>query len=166
VTVAGCAGWGFDAHRFGGSGPVLLAGVVADSTRGLKATSDGDVVAHAVADALLGASALGDLGALFPSDDPRWAGADSMQLLEIVNEQCSIAGLTVSHLDVTVIAEKVRVAPIRDEIRARLASSLHLDPGCVSIKATSTDGMGFTGRDEGMAAVAVAVGERPVPSTR
>jgi 2-C-methyl-D-erythritol 2,4-cyclodiphosphate synthase len=156
VTVAGCAGWGFDAHRFGGSGPVLLAGVVADSTRGLKATSDGDVVAHA----------LGDLGALFPSDDPRWAGADSMQLLEIVNEQCSIAGLTVSHLDVTVIAEKVRVAPIRDEIRARLASSLHLDPGCVSIKATSTDGMGFTGRDEGMAAVAVAVGERPVPSTR
>lgn len=144
---------------------MLLAGVVADTTRGLEATSDGDVVAHAVADALLGAAAMGDLGSLFPSHDPRWLDVDSMRLLGMVVERCTSAGLTVSHLDVTVIAETVRVAPLRDRIRTNLATALRVDPGYVSVKATSTDGMGFTGRDEGMAAVVVAVGERPVPST-
>lgn len=144
---------------------MLLAGVVADTERGLEATSDGDVVAHAVADALLGAAGMGDLGSLFPSHDPGWIGADSMRLLDVVIERCTSAGLTVSHLDVTVIAETVRVAPLRDRVRTNLADALNVDPGCVSVKATSTDGMGFTGRDEGIAAVAVAVGERPVPST-
>jgi 2-C-methyl-D-erythritol 4-phosphate cytidylyltransferase/2-C-methyl-D-erythritol 2,4-cyclodiphosphate synthase len=142
----------------------MLAGVVADTRRGLLGTSDADVVAHAVADALLGASALGDLGSLFPSDDPAWAGADSMGLLAAVVSRCLAVGFVLSHLDVTVIAETVRVAPLRDEIRLRLASVLGTEVAIVSMKATSTDGMGFTGRDEGVAAVAVATGTRPLPS--
>jgi len=165
VTVAFCTGWGFDAHRFGGDPPVLLAGVVADVARGLVGTSDADVVAHAVADAFLGAVALGDLGSLFPSDDPTLAGADSMELLARVVRRCVSLGFVVAHLDVTVIAQTVRVAPLREEMRRRLASVLGVDVSAVSVKATSTDGMGFTGRDEGVAAVAVATGARPVPSS-
>ncbi len=165
MTVASCTGWGFDAHRFGGDPPLLLAGVVADSPRGLAGTSDADVVAHAVADALLGAAALGDLGSLFPSDDPTWVGADSMELLASAVQQCVSKGLVVAHLDVTVIAQTVRVAPLREEMRRRLASALGVEVDAVSVKATSTDGMGFTGRDEGVAAVAVATGTRPVPSS-
>lgn len=162
--MVACTGWGFDAHGFGGKPPVRLAGVVADASRGLLGTSDADVVAHAVADGLLGASALGDLGALFPSDDPRWSGADSMELLEMVVQRSRDAGFALSHLDVTVVAETVRVAPIRDTIRERLAGVLGVDAAAVSVKATSTDGMGFTGRDEGIAAVAVVTGTRPLPS--
>jgi 2-C-methyl-D-erythritol 2,4-cyclodiphosphate synthase len=162
--VGPCTGWGFDAHRFGGDPPVVLAGVVADSTRGLAGTSDADVVAHAAADALLGATALGDLGSLFPSDDPTLVGADSMELLAIAVRRCTSQGLVVSHLDVTVIAQSVRVAPIREQMRRRLASVVGVRVDAVSVKATSTDGMGFTGRDEGVAAVAVATGTRPLPS--
>ncbi|MFH1330962.1 MAG: 2-C-methyl-D-erythritol 2,4-cyclodiphosphate synthase [Actinomycetota bacterium] len=150
-------GWGIDAHRFGGPGPTLLGGVVADDLRGVEATSDGDVLAHAAADALLGAAALGDLGSLFPSDDPRWAGADSMTLLAEVVARVAAAGYRVSSLDATVIAERVRVAPHREAIRCRLAGVLGVGAGAVSVKATSTDGLGFLGRDEGLAAVVVAV---------
>lgn len=150
-------GWGFDAHRYGGSPPVRCAGVVVDPQRGVAATSDGDVPAHAVADALLGAAALGDLGAHFPSSDPRWRGADSMGLLAEVVERVAAAGFRPASLDVTVVAETVRVAPHREAIRAALARVLGLPVGAVSVKATSTDGMGFLGRDEGIAAVAVAV---------
>lgn len=152
-------GWGFDAHRFGGEAPVLLAGVVADAQRRLVGTSDADVVAHAVADALLGAAALGDLGTFFPSGDVRWQGADSMKLVDSVVSRCRTAGLVVDHVDVTVIAETVRVSPIREEIRRRLAAVLDVDVAAVSVKATSTDGMGFTGRDEGIAATAVVIGK-------
>jgi len=150
-------GWGMDAHRFGGPGPTLLGGVVVDAARGVEATSDGDVVAHAVADALLGAAALGDLGALFPSDDPRWRGADSMALLAEVMARVAAAGYRVASLDATVIAERVRVAPHREAIRQRLAGVLGMDAATVSVKAPSTDGLGFLGRDEGLAAVVVAV---------
>lgn len=150
-------GWGCDAHRFGGAGPTLLGGVVADGTRGVEATSDGDVLAHAVADALLGAAALGDLGALFPSDDPRWQGADSMSLLAEVVARVAAGGYRVASLDATVIAQEVRVAPYREEIRRRLAAVLETDIAAVSVKATTTDGMGFLGRDEGLAAVALVV---------
>lgn len=163
--MASCTGWGFDAHRFGGDPPVLLAGVVADSSRGLLGTSDADVVAHAVADALLGASALGDLGSLFPSDDPMWEGADSMQLLSTVVQRCISQGFGVSHVDVTVIAQTIRIAPLREQMRRELASVLGVDVDAVSVKATSTDGMGFTGRGEGVAAVAVATGTRSLPSS-
>ena len=150
-------GWGFDAHRFGGSGATLLGGVIADAGRGVEATSDGDVLAHAVADALVGAAALGDLGLLFPSHDPRWQGADSMALLGEVVALVGAAGYRVGSIDVTVIAEKVRVAPHREEIRRNLASVLGIGITAVSVKATTTDGLGFLGRGEGLAAMAVVV---------
>jgi 2-C-methyl-D-erythritol 2,4-cyclodiphosphate synthase len=150
-------GWGLDAHRFGGAGRTLLAGVVVDEGRGVKATSDGDVLAHAAADALLGAAVLGDLGALFPSADPRWRGADSMALLAAVAEKVAAAGYRVTSIDATVVAERVGVAPHRDAIRRRLAEVLDLDLEAVSVKGTTTDGLGFLGRDEGLAAVVVAV---------
>ncbi len=145
--------WGFDAHRFGGEPPVLLAGVVVDSERGVVATSDGDLVAHAVADALLAAAGLGDLGAHFPSSDSRWEGADSMDLLQRVVGMCS--NLEVAFVDVTVIAEDLRVAPHREAIRAALASVLGIEPNLVSVKATTTDGMGTIGSGQGIAAIAV-----------
>lgn len=145
--------WGFDAHRLGGDPPVLLAGVIVDSTRGVMATSDGDLVAHAVADAVLGAAGLGDLGAHFPSSDPRWEGADSMDLLRSVVAMSS--HVAVSFVDVTVIAEDVRVAPHRVAIRENLAAALGIDVGLVSVKATTTDGMGALGAGEGIAVTAV-----------
>jgi 2-C-methyl-D-erythritol 2,4-cyclodiphosphate synthase len=148
-------GWGFDAHRFTATGRVLVAGVEVASDRGVAATSDGDVVAHAVADALLGAAALGDLGEMFPSADSRFHGADSMALLAEVVGRVASAGFAATAIDVTVLAETVRVAPHREAIRASLAGVLGLPVDDVSCKATTTDGMGFLGRDEGIAAVAV-----------
>ncbi len=150
-------GWGFDAHRFSADGRVLLAGIVADDSRGVEATSDGDVPAHAIADALLGAAALGDLGVLFPSDDPAWKGADSMALLDEVVLRVMAAGYRVTSVDVTVIAQSVRVAPHREAMRSTLSEHLGVEMARVSVKATTTDGMGFLGADEGLAAVAVAV---------
>jgi 2-C-methyl-D-erythritol 2,4-cyclodiphosphate synthase len=151
------AGHGFDAHRFGGPGPLKLGGVVVAADRGLVGTSDADVVAHAVADALLGAAALGDLGTYFPTGDPQWEGADSMALLADVVERVRAAGLRPDSLDVTVIAERVRVAPYRDAIRRSLAAALGIPLERTSVKATSTDGMGALGADEGMAALATVV---------
>lgn len=148
-------GWGFDAHRLDGQPPLKLGGVVVSETRGVTATSDGDLVAHAVTDALLGACVLGDIGAHFPSDDPKWAGADSMEMFRVALDMANGAGWKPSHIDVTVIAESVRVSPHRDEITASLADTALLSPDAVSVKATTTDGLGFIGRDEGLAAVAV-----------
>lgn len=153
-------GQGLDAHRFGGPPPLRLAGVVVDSGRGLIATSDGDVVAHAAIDAILGAAALGDVGALYPSSDPRWTDADSMEMLRSVAGLAASHGWAVSNLDVTVVAETVRVSPHRSEMRTRLAAALGIDREQVSVKATTTDGLGFTGRDEGMVAWASALLER------
>jgi len=153
-------GWGFDTHRFSPNGKVVLAGVVATEERGVEATSDGDVVAHAVADALLGAVALGDLGELFPSSDPQWEGADSMVLLGDVAGRVTAMGFVVSSVDVTVVAQSIRVSPHRDAIRRALASAIGIALDGVSCKATTTDGLGFIGRDEGIAAVAVVVVDR------
>ena len=149
-------GWGVDAHRFGGPGPLKLGGVVV-SDRGLAGTSDADVLTHAVVDAILGAVALGDIGAHFPSGDPQWAGQDSMYFLEVALSEAADAGYVPSQLDATVIAETVRVAPHRTDIRASLAAAMALDLSAVSVKATTTDGLGFLGRDEGMAALATVV---------
>lgn len=149
-------GWGFDTHRFGGDGPIVLAGVVVDTTRGLEATSDGDVIAHAVADALLGALALGDLGTHFPSSDPEMAGIDSMELLARVVRVIEDRAHLVGNVDVTVVAQSVRIEPHRDEMRDQLAARMRIDRSSVSVKATTTDGMGSIGRDEGIA-VAAAV---------
>jgi 2-C-methyl-D-erythritol 2,4-cyclodiphosphate synthase len=150
-------GWGCDVHRIGGDGPMMLGGVAVESGRGLRGTSDGDVALHALADALLGAAALGDLGVLFPSSDPHWAGADSRDLLARVMAEVQGAGYAVQSVDVTIIAETVRVAPHREAIRAAIGAVLGVDAAQVSVKATTTDGMGFLGRDEGVAATAVAV---------
>ncbi|MCL1694128.1 MAG: 2-C-methyl-D-erythritol 2,4-cyclodiphosphate synthase [Actinomycetia bacterium] len=147
-------GWGFDAHRFGGSGPIVLAGVVVDQARGIEATSDGDVVAHAVADALLGALALGDIGMHFPSSDPEMDGMNSMELLARVIRIIEDRAYLVGNVDVTVIAQSVRIGPYRDEMRDRLAAILRIDRSLVSVKATTTDEMGSIGRDEGIAVTA------------
>ena len=155
-------GWGFDAHRLGGDPPLLLGGVEVSDTNGVVATSDGDVLAHAVTDALLGACVLGDIGDWFPSDDPAYAGADSMGLLRQVVAAAAGAGWRPTHVDTTVMAEKIRVSPHRDAIRARLAGALALPLDDVSVKATSTDGLGLIGEGEGIAVVAV-VDVEPVP---
>jgi 2-C-methyl-D-erythritol 2,4-cyclodiphosphate synthase len=147
-------GWGFDAHRFGGSGPIVLAGVVVDPTRGIEATSDGDVVAHAVADALLGALALGDIGMHFPSSDPEMEGMDSMELLSKVVRIVEDRGSLVGNVDVTVVAQSVRIGPHREEMRDRLAAIVRIDRSSISVKATTTDEMGSIGRDEGIAVTA------------
>ena len=149
-------GWGFDAHRFGGPGPIRLAGVVVDTTRGVEATSDGDLVAHAVADALLGSLALGDLGTHFPSSDPEMEGIDSMEILARVGRQIEDRAHLINNVDVTVISQSVRIEPYRDEMRQRLASTLRLDRSAISVKATTTDSMGSIGADEGLAVAAVA----------
>ena len=150
-------GSGFDAHRLGGPPPLRLAGVVVDPGQGLVATSDGDAVAHAVADAILGAASLGDLGEFFPSGDERWRGADSMELLSRVADLLGVEGMGVGNLDVTVIAERVRISPHRDRMRRRLAHVLGTETDRISVKATTTDGMGFAGRGEGIAASAVVL---------
>jgi len=155
-------GWGFDAHRLDGSPPLLLGGVTVSDSIGVTATSDGDLLAHAVMDAILGACALGDLGDHFPSDDPDLEDADSMDLLARTVAMAKGSGWRVNHVDVTVIAESVRVAPFRHEMRDRLGGVLGLDGQSISVKATTTDGLGFIGRDEGLAVVAVVtVGPLP-----
>jgi len=148
-------GFGYDAHRLGGTGPVVLGGVEVAADYGVEATSDGDVVAHALADAILGAATLGDIGSHFPSTDPRFHGANSLQLLSQVVAMAVVSGLAVHHADVTVIAQHVMVAPHREEIRKRLAAVLGIDLEGVSVKATTTDGLGFIGEEKGLAAAAV-----------
>ena len=148
-------GWGFDAHRFGDSPPILLAGVLVDATRGLEATSDGDLVAHAVSDALLGSLAIGDLGDHFPSSDPAMEGIDSMEILARVGRKIEDRAHLIHNVDVTVISQSIPIAPHRDAMRERLASVLRIDRSSVSVKATTTDSMGAIGADEGLAAVAV-----------
>jgi 2-C-methyl-D-erythritol 2,4-cyclodiphosphate synthase len=150
-------GWGFDVHRFGPGSSVVLCGIVIDHNRGVEATSDGDVAAHAVMDALLGAVAAGDLGAHFRDDDPAMQNADSMSLVQRVVALITERGYRPVSIDVTVIAESLRIGPHRDLMRASLSQSLGIEVGSVSVKATSTDGLGAIGRDEGIAATAAAM---------
>ncbi len=150
-------GFGVDVHRFGGDGPVWLGGIPIDSPRGVEATSDGDVALHALADALLGAAALGDLGTHFPSSDSRWEDAASSELLTAVTAMVRNAGFAIRSVDVTVIVQAIRVEPHRAAMRAAIAGSLGLETDAVSVKATTTDGLGVLGRGEGIAATAVAV---------
>ncbi len=148
-------GWGFDAHRLDADPPLKLGGVVVSDSIGVSATSDGDVLAHAVTDALLGACVLGDIGKHFPSDDPASRDADSMDMLRTAAGMASAAGWRAAHVDATVVVESLRVAPHRTEIAANLAAALSLEPEAVSLKATTTDGLGFIGAGEGLAAIAV-----------
>lgn len=150
-------GFGYDAHRFGGDGPVILAGVRIDHRTGVIGTSDADVVCHAVCDALLGAGALGDLGEFFPSDDPRWRGADSTEFVSECARMVRDEGHAIGNIDVTVIVESVRVSPHRRTMRRNLADALGIPVADVSVKATTTDKLGWIGSDEGLAAHAVVV---------
>jgi 2-C-methyl-D-erythritol 2,4-cyclodiphosphate synthase len=150
-------GWGFDAHRFGGTGPVLLCGVEVDARHGVEATSDGDVAVHALIDAMLGAAALGDIGSHFGADDPAMRGADSMDLLAQVVRMVEDSGVRPGNVDITIVAESLRIAPHREAMRANVADALGVDIADVSVKATSTDGLGAVGADEGLAAAAVVM---------
>ena len=153
-------GFGFDAHRFGGAGPIVLGGVRIDHDTGLAGTSDADVAAHAIADAILGAAAIGDLGEHFPSSDPQWEGADSLSILRKCVAMVQDRGYSMVNVDVTIVAESVRISPHRDAMRNALANALVIPLQKVSVKATTTDGMGWTGRNEGIAAMAVVSIER------
>ncbi len=150
-------GHGYDVHRFGGDPPMLLGGVVVSDQRGVIGTSDADVALHALIDALLGAAAIGDIGDMFPSTDTTWEGAASLDMLRLVSDRVSAAGYRVGNVDITIICEEVRIAPHRDAMRAVISEVLSVEVGSVSVKATTTDGLGFIGRDEGVAAHAVAM---------
>lgn len=150
-------GHGFDVHPLDDLPPLRIGGVVVDETRGLAGTSDADVLVHAVADALLGAAALGDLGTYFPSDDDRWLGANSLDLLAQVVGMVHSNGWRVGNIDTTVIAQSVRIASNREAMRNNLADALEIGHADVSVKATSTDHLGFIGRDEGVAALATVL---------
>ena len=148
-------GWGFDAHPLDASPPLVVGGARVSETVGVSATSDGDVLAHAVIDAVLGACVLSDIGDHFPSSDPAMVSVDYLSLLTRTATMALEAGWQVAHVDATVVVESIRIAPHRDEIRTKLAASLGIDVDAVSVKATTTDGLGFIGRGEGLAAVAV-----------
>ncbi len=150
-------GTGFDAHALEDGVPLVLGGVAIDHPRGLAGHSDGDVLAHALTDAILGAAGLEDIGALFPSGDPAHAGADSVELLREAWRQVQAAGWELVNADVVLIGEEPRLAPHRDAMRGRLAGALGVEPERVAVRATTTDGLGFTGRGEGLAAQAVAL---------
>jgi 2-C-methyl-D-erythritol 2,4-cyclodiphosphate synthase len=150
-------GTGFDAHALEEGVPLVLGGVRIDHPRGLAGHSDGDVLAHALTDALLGAAGLEDIGALFPSADPQLSGADSLQLLAQAWERVQAEGWRLANADVVLIGAQPRLAPHRDEMRQRLAAALDVEPALVAVRATTTDGLGFTGRGEGLAAQAVAL---------
>jgi 2-C-methyl-D-erythritol 2,4-cyclodiphosphate synthase len=150
-------GTGFDAHALEEGVPLVLGGVRIEHPRGLAGHSDGDVLAHALTDALLGAAGLEDIGALFPSGDPALEGADSLELLRQAWDQVRLDGWRLANADVVLIGEQPRLAPHRDEMRQRLAEALDVDPALVAVRATTTDDLGFTGRGEGLAAQAVAL---------
>ena len=163
-------GIGYDCHRLVAGRRLVLGGVELAHDRGLAGHSDADVLTHAIIDAMLGACALGDIGQYFPDTDPRYRDADSIVLLRATVAILAGAGFTVAHVDATVVLEAPKLSPVRDEIRATLAAALGLGVDHVSVKATRGEGMGFVGREEGVATLALATvvrrgradGEQPV----
>lgn len=150
-------GQGFDAHRFGDGDHVMLGGVKIPHDRGLEAHSDGDVLIHALIDALLGAAGMGDIGQLFPDTDDAYKDADSRELLRKVSVLLMTNDFGINNIDMTVVAQAPRLAEYIPQMRDRLAESLGLPSSRVNVKATTTEKMGFTGREEGIAAMAVAL---------
>jgi 2-C-methyl-D-erythritol 2,4-cyclodiphosphate synthase len=151
------AGIGFDMHPLAPGRPLVLGGLTIPHVEGLAGHSDGDVLCHAIIDALLGAAGLGDIGEMFPSDDERYAGARSLDLLRQVVDRLSQAELRVVNVDATVIAEAPKLSPHREALRRSLAEALGIDASSVGVKATTTDGLGAIGRGEGIASMAVAL---------
>ena len=151
-------GLGVDAHAFTEGVPLVLGGVEVPSSRGLAGHSDGDVIAHALIDAVLGAAGLGDVGSLFPAGEAEWEGASSVDLLERAYGDVGDAGFELVNADCVLVGEEPRIAAHRDEMRRRLQAAV--GEGEVNVRATTTDGLGFTGRGEGLAAQAVALLQR------
>ena len=149
-------GIGYDSHRFAPPGPLTLGGVVIPSDVHLEGHSDGDAVAHAVTDAILGAVGAGDIGELFSDRDPANKGRDSIEMLRVAMNRVAALGFRVNQIDVAIFAERPRIAPHRDAMRASLAASLAIEPSAVSIKGKTNEGMGWIGREEGLACIAVA----------
>jgi 2-C-methyl-D-erythritol 2,4-cyclodiphosphate synthase len=150
------AGIGYDSHRLAAGRRLVLGGVEIPCERGLDGHSDADVLAHAMIDALLGAAGLGDIGEHYPDTDERWRDADSLQLLADVVAKVRAEGLSIENLDCTVVMETPKLSPHRQAIRERLADVLGLEPARVNVKASTGEGMGFVGRGEGVAALAIA----------
>ena len=157
-------GTGYDSHRFDPERPLILGGVRIPDHAGLTGHSDGDAVAHAVIDAVLGAAGVGDVGALFPPDDDRWRGADSIDLLRRATQALHGSGFRVVNVDATVVCESPRVGPHVDAMRARLAEAMTVAPGSVSVKGKTNEKMGWIGRGEGIAVHAVALVEASGPA--
>lgn len=150
-------GHGFDVHKFGGNGPIIIGGVAIEYEQGLLAHSDGDVLIHALCDALLGAAALGDIGKHFPDTDAAFAGADSRALLRDVVGRISKKGYSVCNADMTIVAQAPKMAPYIESMRALLAEDCQVDIEQINVKATTTEKLGFAGRKEGIAAHAVVL---------
>lgn len=150
-------GFGYDVHRLVQERPLILGGVRIPYDKGLLGHSDGDVLTHAIMDALLGAAGAGDIGGCFPDSDPQYLGADSLLLLERVAGILSERGLVISNIDGVVVAQAPKVMPFADEMKSNLAAVLGVAPTQINIKATTTEGLGFTGTGEGMAAYAVTI---------
>ena len=150
-------GQGIDVHAFQDGGTLVLGGVTIPSERSLEAHSDGDVVLHALCDALLGAAGLGDIGRHFPPDDPAWKDIDSRVLLRKTVAQLSERRLTVSNADITIVAQSPKLAPFVDAMCAHISADLQVESDRVNVKATTTEHLGFTGREEGIAAFAVVL---------
>ena len=149
-------GIGYDSHRFAPGRPLILGGVSIESELGLAGHSDADAVCHAITDAVLGAAGIGDIGEMFPDSDPANRGRDSIEMLRAAVDRVAVAGYSVGNVDVSVIAEAPRLSPHRDRIRSRLATALGVDSSVISVKGKSNEGMGWIGRREGIACIAVA----------
>lgn len=150
-------GHGFDVHKFGGEGPVIIGGVSVPYEQGLLAHSDGDVALHALCDALLGAIAAGDIGRHFPDTDDKWKGADSRELLKDVYKRVVAAGYRLGNADITIIAQAPKMAPYIESMCQAIADDLNCDLRSVNVKATTSERLGFTGRKEGIACEAVVL---------
>jgi 2-C-methyl-D-erythritol 2,4-cyclodiphosphate synthase len=149
-------GIGYDSHRYAEGGPMALGGIKIPGDEHLAGHSDGDAIAHAITDAILGAAALGDIGAMFSDQDPAHKGADSLAMLFAAVKRLHKAGFAPRNVDVTVIAERPKIAPHREAMREALARTLEIEPAFVSIKGKTNEGMGWIGRGEGLACIAVA----------
>jgi 2-C-methyl-D-erythritol 2,4-cyclodiphosphate synthase len=150
-------GIGVDAHALVEGVPLVLGGVEVEFDRGLAGHSDGDVIAHALIDAVLGAAGLGDIGSMFPSDSAEWEGASSLAMLARAHDQVRALSWTLANADCVLVGELPRIEPFRPAMHERLADAMGVAPGLVTVRATTTDRLGFTGRGEGLAAIAVAL---------
>ncbi len=153
-------GQGFDAHKFAEGRKLVLGGEVIDYSLGLEGHSDADVLTHALIDALLGAAGLGDIGMHFPDSDPTYRDACSLDMLKVISQAVQALGFRIANIDTTVFAQQPRIGPYRAAMVGNLASTLGIEPERVNVKATTTEGMGFVGRGEGLAASAVVLLER------